>query len=71
LSDARLKVRGGGGMTRKQAGELRPCLLLDLSPAVASLDWAGDLIEACVPLPDTALSRPVDHIDGKEARGLM
>jgi hypothetical protein len=32
-------VRGGGGMTRKQAGGFRPCLLLDLSPAVASLDW--------------------------------
>jgi hypothetical protein len=38
-SDARLRMRGGGGMTRKQAGGFRPCLLLDLSPAVASLDW--------------------------------
>jgi hypothetical protein len=28
---------------------------------------AGDLIEACVPLPDTALSRPVDQTDEREA----
>jgi hypothetical protein len=39
VSDVRLRVRGGGGMTRKQAGGFRPCLRLDLSPAVASLDW--------------------------------
>jgi hypothetical protein len=27
---------------------------------------AGDLIEACVPCPTHALSRPVDHLDDKE-----
>jgi hypothetical protein len=37
LSDGRLRVRGGDGMTHNHAGGLF-CLEPDLSPAAASLD---------------------------------
>jgi len=39
LSDGRLRVRSGDGMTHYQAGGLFLALNPDLSPAAASLDW--------------------------------
>jgi hypothetical protein len=65
-SAARLRVRGGGGMTRQPSW--RATALPSFGPVSRGrfARLAGDLIEACVPCPTQPCPGPVDHTDDGE-----